>query len=107
MVVAAGLTLALALLHETVPTPLLIEQLVALVIPLHDSVEKPPGLIVVGLAVNESTVGAATADEGADVGMIVGVDELLLQADARITSRMTHPRLNIGISFSPMDRVTA
>jgi hypothetical protein len=57
-VVAAGVTFVLALLHGTVPTPLLIEQVVALVIPLQAKVADWPGAIVVGLAVNEPMVGA-------------------------------------------------
>ena len=44
--------------HDTVPTPLLIEQLVALVTLLHVKVADWPAVIVVGLAVNEPMVGA-------------------------------------------------
>jgi hypothetical protein len=58
VVVLAGLTLVLALPHETAPTPLLIEQVVALAIPVHASVDDCPAVIVVGLAVNEAIVGA-------------------------------------------------
>ena len=58
MVVAAGLTFAFGVVQFTVPTPLLIEQLVALVIPLHDKVDDCPVVIVGGFAVNEPIVGA-------------------------------------------------
>ncbi len=59
MVVDVGLTLVLPLLHDTDPTPLLIEQLVAFVIPLHESVDDCPLVIVDGLAENAPIVGAA------------------------------------------------
>ena len=59
VVVDPGLTFVLPLAHETFPTPLSIEQVVALVIPLHDSVDDCPAVIVVGLAVNDPIVGAA------------------------------------------------
>ena len=49
----------LALAHETVPTPWSIARVVALVIPLHDSVDEAPAVMVVGLAVNDPIVGAA------------------------------------------------
>ncbi len=49
----------LPLLHDTDPTPLLIEQLVALVMPLHESVDDWPLVIVDGLAEKEPIVGAA------------------------------------------------
>ena len=49
----------LALAHETVPTPWSIAHVVALVIPLHDSVNEAPAVMVVGLAVNNPIVGAA------------------------------------------------
>ncbi len=59
MVVEVGLTLVLPLLHDTDPTPLLIEQLVACAIPLHASVEDCPAVIVDGLAENDPMLGAA------------------------------------------------
>ena len=52
------MTVLVPLLHGTVPTPLLIEQVVALVIPLQVKVDDWPAVIVVGLAVNEAMVGA-------------------------------------------------
>ena len=55
----AGVTVAVPLAHDTVPTPLLIEQVVALVTPLQVKVADWPAVIVVGLAVNEPMVGAA------------------------------------------------
>jgi hypothetical protein len=58
-VVVAGVTGAVPLAHDTVPTPLLIEQLVALATLLHVKVADWPAVIVVGLAVNEPMVGAA------------------------------------------------
>ena len=59
VVVDAGLTVVLALLHPTLPTPLLIEQVDALVIPLHDNVEDCPAVIKAGLAANDPKYGAA------------------------------------------------
>ena len=58
MVVEPGVTPVLPLAHDTAPTPLLIEHVVALVIPLHDSVDDCPALIVVGLALNAPIAGA-------------------------------------------------
>ena len=49
-----GLTLTLPLLHGTVPTPLLIEQLVALRIPLQESVVALPIVIDAGFATKVS-----------------------------------------------------
>jgi hypothetical protein len=49
----------LALLQDTAPTPLSMLQLVAFVIPLHDSVDDWPLVIVVGLAVNVPILGPA------------------------------------------------
>jgi len=58
VVVDAGLTLVLPLVHAMDPTPLLIAQVVALVIPLHESVDESPLRMVAGLAVKLPIVGA-------------------------------------------------
>jgi hypothetical protein len=52
-----GVTFVEPLAHETVPTPLLIEQVVAFTIPAHVNTADWPGAIVVGFAVNVPIVG--------------------------------------------------
>jgi hypothetical protein len=47
--------------HATVPTPLSIEQVVAFVMPLHESVEDCPLLMLVGFALNDPIAGLAGA----------------------------------------------
>jgi hypothetical protein len=61
VVLVVGLTVALALLHETAPTPLLMEQLAALPMPVHERVDDCPLVIVAGLAVNAPIVGPGGA----------------------------------------------
>ena len=61
--VVVGLTFVLSLPHDTAPTPLLIEHVVALVIPLQESADEWPGVIVGWLAVNEPTVGGVGSAE--------------------------------------------
>jgi hypothetical protein len=73
-VVVEGVTLVVPLAHDTVPTPLLIEQVVALVTPLHVKAADWPAVIDVGLAVNERTVGAG------GLTVMVAVLELTLPA---------------------------
>ena len=53
----AGVTVVGPPLHDTVPTPLLIEQVVALVTALQFNVADWPAMIVVGFAVNEPMTG--------------------------------------------------
>jgi hypothetical protein len=57
-VVVVGVTVAGPPLHDTVPTPLLIEQVVALVT-LQARVADWPVMIVAGVAVNETMTGGA------------------------------------------------
>jgi hypothetical protein len=44
--------------HGTLPTPLLIEQFAAFVIPLHESLDDCPFVMLDGLAANDPIVGA-------------------------------------------------
>lgn len=57
--------------HETLPTPLSIEQLVALLMPLHESVEDCPLVTLVGLAVNDPIAGAAALTVTVAVAVVV------------------------------------
>jgi hypothetical protein len=59
--VAAGATLLFPSAHEMLPTPLSIEQLVAFVMPLHESVDESPLVIEAGAAPKDPIVGAAGA----------------------------------------------
>jgi hypothetical protein len=61
VVVATGLTLVLPLAHVMAPTPLLMAHVVALVMPLHASVDDPPRMNVGGVAPNDPTAGAVGA----------------------------------------------
>ena len=95
-----GLTLVLPLLHETLPTPLLIAQVVALVIPLHVKVEDCPALMAVGLAVKFPIAG---------LGVVDGPDALEEQAathtDAKTPSNVPphrEKRGRAGRSVTPM-----
>src|SRR5690242_16846965 len=61
VVVAVGLTLLLPFAHDTAPTPLSIEQLVAFVMPLQEREDDCPLVMPAGFAVNEPMAGAAGA----------------------------------------------
>ncbi len=59
VLVDPGVTFVLLLLHDTAPTPWSMEQLVALVIPVHESVTESIDCTVLALDVNVPIVGAA------------------------------------------------
>lgn len=61
MVVAPGLTCVLPSLHDTVPTPLSIEHVVAFVMLFQEIVEDWPLLMLVGFALNDPIAGLAGA----------------------------------------------
>jgi hypothetical protein len=58
VVVDVGLTFVFPSLHATVPTPRLIEQVVAFVMPLHESLDDCPLVMLDGFTPNDPIAGA-------------------------------------------------